>query len=139
MKALDYLGGWKWPSIAAITLMPLGSYFLLDWGGESDPVAEVMLGPEIVDDRPVVLSRPAEPGSHEWCARSCPTCWSDVRQVSLAYGTATGANAWTEATASRGRLCAELDPPAPGATHLWVRVRGPEGEEATRLALDAAT
>lgn len=129
LKALDFLGSLKWPSMLAITVVPAVS-FLWFWGDFDRAVPMQLYGPELVGDLPVLLTHPADARlsrdpSTPWCLRTCVECMGRILAADLRYGDEMLAPGnWIAATADGVALCADLPTRRLGERFVWLRARG---------------
>ena len=125
---LGPLGFWKWPSLLAVTLLPI-CFYILSWRPslEPQPFGTTILGPDAIGPWMVVA------GSNDgrsYQLRFCTGCYEQMRAVYIA----TGANvlppsdAWTRVTGDANSLSATAGP----GSHLWVIARDWDGRDHAR-------
>jgi hypothetical protein len=136
LGTLDFLGALKWPSLFAVTLLPLASY-ALDWRHLHLPQGPMRYGPAVVGGTTLTLrhdgrAQPADGGTTRWCAR---VTGAPGAHVDLAYDAGRRAQ-WTRAIRDGGDHCATLAATAP--RQVRVRVRLPDGMHERSWALDGA-
>jgi hypothetical protein len=141
-RSLDFLGHWKWPNIASITLLPV-LFFFLSWkpGFKPEPFGTTLLGPERIGSWPVVIGtnsnipfRSATEVSFK--VRFCGGCYEQFRKVEISFGDVERP-LWfpTAVSGEPRRLSATLV--TPGAVprnglYLWLAV---EGQDYHRYAI----
>lgn len=109
---LDLLGPWKWPTLAAITVLPLAAFFL-SWRDSDAGIGAAVYGPELLAGMPLVLLHPAgaDPRAADvsWSARNCADCVARLQSLRLGYADCDHAPAqWVTAQGAAGRLTAVL-------------------------------
>jgi hypothetical protein len=92
LRLLDFLGSWKWPNIASITLVPV-LFFYLSWkpGFEPESFGTTILGPERIGAWVVVVGTnsdvPLRPATEvSWKVRFCADCYERFRKIELSFG-----------------------------------------------------
>jgi hypothetical protein len=140
LASLDFLGAFKWPSVLAISALPVLSYFA-SWGNWDEGLGAALYGPELVAGVPLVLSHrahadPLRDDTVTWAVRGCQTCATTLRRVRLAYA---GCDApplqWSDAQGPAGRAQVELrraELRQPPALCLWIDAEASDGKHEQR-------
>lgn len=143
LRSLDLLGAWKWPTLAAITVLPLVSFWL-SWRDWDAGIGAALYGPELLAGVPLVLlhASGADPRADDigWSARSCADC--RLRSLKLGYADCgQPPSQWAEAHGAAGRLSATLPRAALAGARLclWAELQTTDGRTAQhRWALGSA-
>lgn len=115
-RGLDVLGALKWPSVLAVTLLPLW-FYLTDWRHGYAGTGVVIYGPEMVAGMPLLLSHradadPVRDPAVDWSARVCEACVARLKSLRLAHADCAAPPArWMQAEGPDGRLTARLETP----------------------------
>jgi len=140
LSSLDILGAFKWPSVLAISAVPVVSYFA-SWGDWDSGLGAALYGPEAVAGVPLVLSHradadPLRDDTVTWAVRGCETCATTLRRVRLAYAACEAPPVqWSHADGPAGRAQVELQRAElrqPLALCLWIDAEASDGRREQR-------
>ena len=144
LRCLDLLGWCKWPSLAAIAVLP-PLFYLQGWRAGFEGEGRHPYAPQLVAGMPVVLSHGVGTDVHadaqvQWSVDVCADCVPQLEAVRLADAPCTAApTRWAAAQGAGGRLEAVLSPPSDAAQRtrcIWVEITRRDGlAEASRWPL----
>lgn len=131
LNGFDFLGPLKWPSLAAVSVIP-AVCFAWFWGDFDRAQAMRVYGPASVGSTPILLTAPAAADASDpttrWCARTCADCAARVSSLELGYGGERAAPVrWATAEPDQGRACVDLPRPTVHRQFIWVRVADQSG------------
>jgi hypothetical protein len=137
LASLDVLGRLKWPSLLAVTALPIASWFFY-WRDWDCGLGAALYGPETVAGVALVLAhhadaQPLRDARVQWFVRSCQVCEPRLQRARLAYADcAQPPLRWTEAHGSAGRAAVVLSRPAATDACLWIDAEVGDGRRQQR-------